>query len=104
MIMAVTYGINILPANDPFIRAAEASLEGVEKATVPGHFLADTIPAMKYIPEWMPGAGWKRKVSNWRKHTDDVFDKPFVAMKAAMVRNNLAAVLFAIYHVLIVFY
>ncbi|TFY79222.1 hypothetical protein EWM64_g4794 [Hericium alpestre] len=32
----------------------------------PGIFLADTFPLLKYVPDWFPGAGWKRKAKEWR--------------------------------------
>lgn len=93
MIMDVTYGIQILPADDPYVRAAADALEGVEEALVPGRFLVDTIPALRHVPEWVPGAGWKRRVTEWRKLTEAVFDGPFKAMKDAMVSHNAFSIL-----------
>lgn len=40
------------------------------------------ISAVRYVPEWFPGAGWKRKAREWRAEIDKATDEPFDAMKA----------------------
>ncbi|KAF8874938.1 cytochrome P450 [Infundibulicybe gibba] len=65
-IMDVTYGIKVKEKNDPYVETVETSLEGIVAAGVPGAFLVDFMPILKYVPEWMPGAGFKRKAAHWR--------------------------------------
>ena len=42
--MDVTYGIDILAANDPYVEAAEKGVAGVSVAAKPGTFLVDFFP------------------------------------------------------------
>jgi hypothetical protein len=39
LVMNVTYGINVLPSNDPYIRLAEDAMHAISIAGVPGAFL-----------------------------------------------------------------
>ncbi|KAF8877181.1 cytochrome P450 [Infundibulicybe gibba] len=51
-------------------------------AAVPGAFLVDTFPFLKYVPEWMPGAGFQKKAKEWGKLSKAMVEVPFrAAMK-----------------------
>lgn len=39
---------------------------------------------MKHIPEWFPGAGFKRKAKEWRKLFMDLADRPYAFVKQQM--------------------
>ncbi|KAJ7625700.1 cytochrome P450 [Roridomyces roridus] len=67
--MSFTYGIDVLPSEDPFITLAQRAVHAFAAALVPGLYLVDTFPILKYIPTWFPGAGFKRKAREWRKLT-----------------------------------
>lgn len=75
--MSVAYGISVKESDDPYILNAEEALNGLAEAGVPGAFLVDLIPALKHVPDWFPGAGFKRKASHWRKVNAEVAEKPF---------------------------
>jgi len=36
---------------------------------------------LKYVPSWVPGAGFQRQAKKWRKVTRDLFDLPFAQAK-----------------------
>lgn len=84
--MEVSYGITVQPKDDIFLETAERALKSVSDATAPGKFLVDLIPAMKYIPEWFPGAYFQRQATIWRKMKDELLDLPYDHVKQAMVR------------------
>ncbi|KAJ7671061.1 cytochrome P450 [Mycena rosella] len=86
IIMSVAYGINVLPQNDPFIKLAKDAVHTLAIASIPGRFLVDTFPALKYVPEWFPGAGFKRTAKEWRKLARAMVDSPF-----AEAKRNIAA-------------
>ncbi|CAA7261125.1 unnamed protein product [Cyclocybe aegerita] len=77
--MSVTYGIDVLPKNDPYIETAEKSLRAVLDAAVPGAFLVDSLPWLKYLPEFLPGAGFKRKAREWHKLARMMVENPYEA-------------------------
>ncbi|KAK7434477.1 hypothetical protein VKT23_020160 [Stygiomarasmius scandens] len=66
-ILSSTHGIDIKMENDPFMEAAERSTEALSHVITPGAFLVDSIPWLKYVPEWFPGAGFKLKAKEWKK-------------------------------------
>ncbi|KAF4610328.1 hypothetical protein D9613_010451 [Agrocybe pediades] len=80
VIMGVTYGITIASKDDHYIALAEKALEGMGQAASPGAFLVDLIPALKYVPEWVPGASFKRKAREWRAAVMGMKDAPFATV------------------------
>ncbi|KAJ7617259.1 cytochrome P450 [Roridomyces roridus] len=66
LIIPLTYGIRVQPVYDPYITLAE---EGVHQViqVVPGRFLVDFLPFLKYVPEWMPGADFQRVLREARE-------------------------------------
>jgi hypothetical protein len=100
--MNVIYGIVISPRADRYIDIAEKALEGMAKAAAPGAFLVDVFPwceccsrakwypidcdaIVKYVPDWMPGAGFQKKAANWKKYVLEMRDAPFAAVQKALV-------------------
>ncbi|KAJ7648325.1 cytochrome P450 [Mycena polygramma] len=81
LMMDVTYGITVRDTDDPYIRIAKDAMHAMSFATIPGAFLVESIPALKYVPDWLPGAGFKRKAKEWRKVTRDLLDVPFADAK-----------------------
>ncbi|KAJ7146871.1 cytochrome P450 [Mycena epipterygia] len=90
VIMSVAYGINVLPINDPYLALAEEALRSGEQANIPGRFLVDWIPILKYVPDWFPGAGFKRKAKEWRQMTRALQDVPFVEVKRQLALGTAA--------------
>ncbi|KAF9447118.1 cytochrome P450, partial [Macrolepiota fuliginosa MF-IS2] len=80
----VAYGITIEEKNDPIVTNVEVCLEGLAEAGNPGSFLVDIFPMMKYIPDWFPGAAWKRKAARWRHFNGLVRNGPWDRVKDQM--------------------
>ena len=74
---AASYGIKVLKKNDPIILNAEKAADGLSQAMFPGMFLVESIPMLKYIPQWMPGAKFKRLAAEWRDYIRDMVELPF---------------------------
>ena len=51
-------------------------------------FLVDSFPFLKYIPEWMPGAGFKRKAREWSRISQALFELLPKAAKKRIVRYS----------------
>ena len=95
MIMSVAYGISVKESNDPYILNVEEALKGIAEAGIPGAFLVDFIPILKYVPDWFPGAGFKRKAAHWRRVNAEVAEKPFQFVTEQVV--TLSATFFSPY-------
>ncbi|KAH9925312.1 cytochrome P450 [Fomitopsis serialis] len=66
IVLQITYGINALDCDDPFIRRMERGLKDFDKISAPGAYLVDVFPFLKHIPEWFPGASFKRVAREFR--------------------------------------
>ncbi|KAH7922734.1 cytochrome P450 [Leucogyrophana mollusca] len=88
VIMNVVYGIQIAPRNDRYIDIAEVALDGMAKAAAPGAFLVDIFPSLKHVPDWMPGASFKRKAAAWKKAVLEMRDLPFQAVQTALSQGK----------------
>ncbi|KAF9444505.1 cytochrome P450 [Macrolepiota fuliginosa MF-IS2] len=89
-IMEITYGGQIEGPHDPLIVNAEIVLDAIIEAMIPGKYLVDMIPALKYVPEWFPGAGWKRRANYVKKVNELVSWGPFNAVKENLERGTAA--------------
>ncbi|KAJ7029520.1 cytochrome P450 [Mycena alexandri] len=84
LIINVAYGIDVLPIDDPYVALAEEAIQAGLDATVPGKFLVDSFPILRYVPGWLPGAGFKRQAKEWRKIARAFRDLPFAESKRLM--------------------
>ncbi|TFY83920.1 hypothetical protein EWM64_g94 [Hericium alpestre] len=89
VILDIAYGIDVQTADDPYLQRADEALHIVDKAGNPGSWLVDVLPALKYIPEWLPGAGFKRQARAWRAFVDRFMAMPFDAVKENMQRGGV---------------
>ena len=76
-IMKIGYGIAVKESDDPYISMAEIAFTGASEAAVPGAFLVDLFPILKYVPSWFPGAGFQKKAIRVREATHIMVEKPF---------------------------
>ena len=80
----MTYSINVHHHNNPYIKVAEEAMGTVAELLIPGAFLVDIIPILKYVPEWFPGAKFQSKAAIM-KHAANVRNTTFEAIKELMV-------------------
>ena len=83
--MGVTYGLPVLESDDPYITLAEEALQGAAEVAVPGTFLVDLLPFLKYVPSWFPGAGFKRTAAHYAAVNVEVVNQPFEILQTKMV-------------------
>ncbi|KAJ7187835.1 cytochrome P450 [Mycena filopes] len=91
-IVESTYGITIDGPSDQFILLSQQTHETIQHAVVPGTFLVDIFPILKYVPSWLPGAGFKRlaHLANSRRH--NMVNAPFQISKAMLDESSHAMV------------
>ncbi|KAJ6548198.1 cytochrome P450, partial [Mycena vulgaris] len=90
LIMDVTYGIDVDSTEYPYIGVAKQAMHGLAVASLPGRFLVDTIPALKYVPSWFPGADFQRQAKQWKKVTRELFEVPFAQAKRNIASGSAA--------------
>ncbi|KAJ3802320.1 cytochrome P450 [Lentinula aff. detonsa] len=86
-IMDVTYGLAAGEAK-PYLPTAMAALDSMSTAGTPGAFYVDQIPILKYVPEWFPGADFKRKAREWSDLRVQMTETAFSVTKQRMAMGT----------------
>ncbi|KAJ7281096.1 hypothetical protein C8J57DRAFT_1005331, partial [Mycena rebaudengoi] len=73
IIMSMTYGIDVLPSDDPYVALANEGVHSLVVALV-NRYLVDVFPTLKYVPMWFPGTEFQRKAEEWRKRARAMVD------------------------------
>ncbi|KAJ3996471.1 cytochrome P450, partial [Lentinula boryana] len=88
IILGIAYGIDALPKDDPSIAAAERMFSVLNIAGIPGSFLVDIFPILRYVPSWFPGASFKQKAQKWYGIRNATITPPFLQVKQAMATGT----------------
>lgn len=89
IILRVTYGYELQDVNgrDPLVDHADETVQQFSAATLPGAWLVDLIPILKHVPEWVPGAKFKKLSREWKACLNELADKPFAFTKKQMAEG-----------------
>lgn len=89
------YGVKIAEENDPYITMGNTVMEGFIECSVPGTFLIDMIPALKYAPDWFPGTGWKKVARYYKEKAfrakQEPWDNVLEKMKQGVAQPSIAS-------------
>ncbi|KAJ2917369.1 hypothetical protein MD484_g3052, partial [Candolleomyces efflorescens] len=77
IIIRATYGIKPKGLDDPLITGPNATNDGFSISGRTGAFLVDLLPWLTYVPEWMPGTGWKKVARYYREVGIESREAPF---------------------------
>ncbi|KAF9447962.1 cytochrome P450 [Macrolepiota fuliginosa MF-IS2] len=81
---SLTYGLPTRRHKDPLVLFAEDVFAGTNVAGAPGKYLVNIIPALKYIPDWMPGANFKRVARELRNETNRLVEEAYEMTRRSM--------------------
>ncbi|KAJ7154766.1 cytochrome P450 [Mycena filopes] len=84
-ILLITYGHIVSDENDPYVEASTGVMTQFSEAGATGRWLVDLIPALKYVPDWFPGAGFKKFARECRTKAREAFEVPFFSIKQQMI-------------------
>ncbi|CAG9996855.1 unnamed protein product [Clonostachys byssicola] len=88
-IIKVTYGYSIDTARrDPVLDLVTRMMANFNKIAGPGIWMVDIAPALKYLPNWFPGAGFKRAARIWKREVLAAAEKPFQFVQRQMENNR----------------
>ncbi|KAI6017138.1 cytochrome P450 [Pisolithus marmoratus] len=95
IMLRISHGYYIRESGDPFVDLAEKVLDDFFRYAAAGAFMVDSIPALAYIPEWFPGAGFKRKAREWHEDLQNMMNQSFDFVKdqmaAGVARKSVAS-------------
>lgn len=83
--LSSAYGIDVQPENDPYIQIVERGLLAMARAGNAGAYLVDSIIPLEYLPDWFPGARFKKDVKEWRQYVTAMPVLPFEYAKKSTV-------------------
>ncbi|KAG0709796.1 cytochrome P450 [Suillus ampliporus] len=85
IILRISHGYEVDENNDPFIDLADRALDQFSQSSAPGAFIVDIVPFCKVIvPEWFPGAGFKRTAREWHETLAQMVATPHNFVKDQM--------------------
>ncbi|KAG2108532.1 cytochrome P450 [Suillus discolor] len=76
VILRISHGYEAKENDDPFVDLAERVLDQWSRVTAPGAFMADVVPFLVHVPEWFPGAGFKRLAREWHDNLEEFVCAP----------------------------
>lgn len=86
IILKLAYGYTAQEEADPMVILVEKAMETMTPATSPGVWLVDTLPFLRFLPTWFPGAGFKKIAAEMGKLVQDMADVPYEHLKKQLVR------------------
>jgi hypothetical protein len=105
IILKISYGYDVKEKDDPFVDIADRAMKYFSISTTPGVYMVDLLPAcksfpslpislpililtVKYIPCWMPGAGFKKAAEIYNEALQEFVNKPYNMVKEKIVRSE----------------
>ncbi|KZP29791.1 cytochrome P450 [Athelia psychrophila] len=82
------YGLDIAPKNDPYVEVVEKALAGATVAMRAGAYMVDAIPWLKYVPAWVPGAGFQTEAKQWKALYRTSVHGTYAAFKNALAKDS----------------
>jgi hypothetical protein len=85
---ARAYGYSVEPNNtDPLINPVKPMVANMSLAFVPGAWLVDFVPALKYLPGNFPGMAFKETAQQWKKINEMVVNVPYSFVRRQMEKG-----------------
>ena len=85
--MHIAYGTEDEDYVKNLIILSEKQIQGLSTALIPGRYLVNTLPILRFVPSWFPGAGWKKHFQYLADVGQEMTVKPFEDAKRRMVRS-----------------
>ena len=91
VVLDVTYDVKMQGLDNPYLLNAETAVQGFSRGVIFGNFWIDyvpfMIPIMKYVPSWVPGAGYRRDEKKWKTAGRFVEYSAYESIKKDLVRS-----------------
>ncbi|KAG6836350.1 hypothetical protein H0H93_008906 [Arthromyces matolae] len=87
--LKVVYGYEPLDYGDKFLTLAEECVDILanEIASGGGIWPVDIFPVLRYLPDWLPGAGFKMKARKWKAKMEEFVDLPAITRNERIYEN-----------------
>ncbi|KZT66840.1 cytochrome P450 [Daedalea quercina L-15889] len=86
--LELTYGIRSDSSDDPYQLAIVKAMEALSETMAPGAYLVDAIPSLKYVPEWLPGASFKKRAREVADNLSSIENRLFRVTREQVDRGE----------------
>lgn len=83
--MKIAYGWTVTGDDDELLKIIAEGIEIFTATSQPGRWLVETIPWLRFVPSWFPGAEFKRKAAHNRERMRRIDVIPFKWTKEQIV-------------------
>ncbi|GJJ11062.1 hypothetical protein Clacol_005293 [Clathrus columnatus] len=87
-VLEVTYGMQPMSEEDPFLVLSEDTIQKIGEAGIPGTYMVDIFPILKHIPAWFPGAGFKTELEQLGRQVTEMVNRPVKYAKDSLRKGN----------------
>ncbi|KAF8653668.1 hypothetical protein AX16_003819 [Volvariella volvacea WC 439] len=87
VILRISHGYRVQEKDDPIVALADVATDQFSTAVAPEAFLVNLIPPLRRLPDWFPGAGFKKTARSWAKTLTEFVDIPHNFVKDQMARG-----------------
>jgi cytochrome P450 len=85
IILDIVYNYTIEPhSKDPLVAKVNEALEQFSVAAIAGRWAVDMLPVLEYLPEWLPGSGFKETARQYKQTLMEVVNVPYNFAKDRM--------------------
>ncbi|KAJ7806150.1 cytochrome P450 [Mycena olivaceomarginata] len=88
VILMISHGYEVKGLDDPLVHLAERVMGYVTKVITPNTYLVDSLPFLRYIPEWFPGANFQREARDCRNVLNRLMHEPYEIVQQQMERGT----------------
>ena len=84
---AYSYNINSKGA-DPLVETIKTTVSNFSLAAVPMGWAVDIVPALRYLPGWLPGTGFRKIARQYRKVVEASAYRPYRFVERKMAAGD----------------
>ncbi|ELU36525.1 cytochrome P450 domain-containing protein [Rhizoctonia solani AG-1 IA] len=85
----LAYGYHLQGHDDLWFQRARLAVYHASKAPLMTNFIVNVAPILAHIPDWFPGASWKRVAKEWRTNKQKALDEPYEWAKSQVVHLRI---------------
>ncbi|TCD64727.1 hypothetical protein EIP91_003683 [Steccherinum ochraceum] len=90
VILQMAYGFKAQEGTDPFIEKVDEAMAQFSDLLKLGTFMVDFLPWLRYLPDWLPGMGWKKTLQHYYQTTQEMKTVPFDTVERQLKAGNAA--------------
>ncbi|KAH9831002.1 cytochrome P450 [Rhodofomes roseus] len=88
VVLQITHGLIIDSCDDPHLRTVQEGMDEFSRMTAPGAYLVDSLPFLMHIPEWIPGAGFKKEAREHEERDTKIMEELWNLVKEQVAQGT----------------